>query len=208
MPTSPWLDFTTPISDQMVHWPDNAPVHIRLTRSMAWQDAANVTELSLSAHTATHVDAARHFLAEGPDVTRLDLNTLIGPARVVQIKHPEFVTRAELEPLLTQPGDRLLFRTRNSDREWAREPFNEKFVRVRADAAEWLRERGIVCVGVDYLSVGPADTHRILLEAGISIIEGLRLQDATAGWYDMICLPLLIEGADGAPARVVARRRA
>jgi arylformamidase len=207
IPPTPWLDFTTPISDQMVHWPDNAPVHIRHTRSMAWGDPANVTELSLSAHTATHVDAACHFLADGPDVTALDLNTLIGPTRVVNIEDPAFITRAELEPLATTPGDRLFFRTRNSHQEWATAPFNKDFVRVRADAAEWLRERGIVCVGVDYLSVGPADTHKILLEAGISIIEGLRLQDATPGWYDMICLPLLIEGADGAPARVIARKQ-
>jgi arylformamidase len=204
--SSPWLDFTTPITDGMLHWPDNAPVHLRPTRSMAWGDPANVTELSLSAHTATHVDAPRHFLADGADVTQLDLTTLMGPARVVRIAHERFVTRAELEGLETEPGARLLFRTRNSDHDWARAPFNPDFVRVRADAAEWLRERKVACVGVDYLSVGPADTHRILLEAGISIIEGLNLRQVEPGRYELICLPLLIAGADGAPARVIARK--
>ncbi|RTQ51490.1 cyclase family protein [Hymenobacter gummosus] len=205
---APWLDLTTPITDQMLHWPDNAPVHIRLTRNMAWGDAANVTELSLSAHTATHVDAPRHFLADGADVTKLDLNTLIGPARVLRIEHAEFVTRAELERLLPDlpPGERLLFRTRNTERDWARQPFTQDFVKVRADAAEWLRDKQVVCVGVDYLSVGPADTHKILLGAGITVIEGLHLQAAEPGRYDMICLPLLIEGADGAPARIIAKR--
>ena len=202
-----WLDLTTPITDQMLHWPDNAPVHIRLTRSIAWGDAANVTELSLSAHTATHVDAPRHFLADGDDVTKLDLQTLIGPARVVRIEHPQFVTREELERLLPdiQPGERLLFRTQNTERDWARQPFTQDFVKVRADAAEWLRDHGVVCVGVDYLSVGPADTHKILLGAGITVIEGLHLAPAAPGRYDIICLPLLIEGADGAPARIIAR---
>ncbi|MCC3160326.1 cyclase family protein [Hymenobacter sp. 15J16-1T3B] len=205
---SPWLDLTTPITDQMLHWPDNAPVHIRPTRSMAWGDAANVTELSLSAHTATHVDAPRHFLAEGADVTQLDLSTLMGPARVVRIEHEQFVTRDELERQLpeVQPGARLLFRTRNTERNWSVQPFTQDFVKVRADAAKWLRDNGVVCVGVDYLSVGPADTHKILLGASITVIEGLNLRQAEPGRYDIICLPLLIEGADGAPARIIARR--
>ncbi|OON69369.1 cyclase family protein [Hymenobacter sp. CRA2] len=205
--SSPWLDLTTPITDQMLHWPDNAPVHIRPTRSMDWGDPANVTELSLSAHTATHVDAPRHFLADGDDVTQIDLQTLMGPARVVEIEHERFITREELEKLPNvQPGERLLFRTRNSHRPWATAPFNPDFVRVRADAAEWLRERQVACVGVDYLSVGPADTHKILLGAGITVIEGLNLLTVAPGRYEIICLPLLIEGADGAPARIIARK--
>ncbi|MBX0289060.1 cyclase family protein [Hymenobacter sp. HSC-4F20] len=202
-----WLDLTTPISDGMAYWPDNAPVHIKKTLSIAAGDPANVTEMSLSVHTATHVDAPLHFLADGPDVTQLDLATLMGPALLVEIEDPKFITRPEIEHLPLAKGSRVLFKTRNSRREWATAPFDPEFVRVRADAAELLRERGVVCVGVDYLSVGPADTHNILLQAGISIIEGLALQHAPAGEYDLICLPLKIQGADGAPARVIARKR-
>jgi len=201
-----WLDLTTTISDGMAYWPDNAPVHIRKTLSIAAGDAANVTEMSLSVHTATHVDAPLHFLADGDDITRLDLQTLIGPVLVVEIQHEQFITKAEIEHLKLGAGSRILFKTRNSRREWATQPFDPDFVRVRADAATWLRDQGVVCVGVDYLSVGPADTHHILLEAGISVIEGLALQQLEPGEYDMICLPLKIAGADGAPARVIARK--
>ncbi|WP_045688067.1 cyclase family protein [Hymenobacter sp. AT01-02] len=202
-----WLDFTTTISDGMAYWPDNAPVHIRKTLSIAAGDAANVTEMSLSVHTATHVDAPLHFLADGDDVTRLDLATLLGPAWLVEIQDPKFITRAEIEHLPLGKGSRVLFKTRNSRHEWATQPFDAEFVRVRADAAEWLRDQGVVCVGVDYLSVGPADTHNILLRAGITVIEGLALQHAEPGEYEMICLPLKIEGADGAPARVIAQKK-
>ena len=201
-----WLDFTTTISDGMAYWPDNAPVHIKKTLSIAGGDAANVTEMSLSVHTGTHVDAPLHFLKDGPDVTQLDLTTLMGPALLVEIRDAQFVTRAEIEHLPLTHGSRVLFKTRNSRQEWATQPFNPDFVRVRADAAEWLRDQGVVCVGVDYLSVGPADTHHILLEAGISVIEGLALQHAEPGEYELLCLPLKIAGADGAPARVIARK--
>ena len=202
-----WLDFTTTISAGMAYWPDNAPVCIKRTLSMADGAAANVSEISMSVHTSTHVDAPLHFLPDGDDVTKLDLSTLMGPALVVEIEHPEFITKPEIEHLQLGKGSRVLFKTHNSRREWATEPFNPDFVRVRADAAAWLRDQGVVCVGVDYLSVGPADTHHILLEAGISIIEGLALQQAEPGEYDLICLPLKIAGADGAPARVIARKR-
>ncbi|MBT9393567.1 cyclase family protein [Hymenobacter sp. NST-14] len=202
-----WLDFTTTISDGMAYWPDNAPVHIKKTLSLAAGDAANVTEMSLSVHTGTHVDAPLHFLADGGDATTLDLHTLMGPALVVEIEDPQFITKAEIEHLKLGKGSRVLFKTRNSRRQWATAPFDPDFVRVRADAATWLRDQGVVCVGVDYLSVGPADTHHILLEAGISVIEGLALQHAEPGEYELICLPLKIAGADGAPARVIARRR-
>jgi arylformamidase len=201
-----WLDFTTTISDGMAYWPDNAPVRIKKTLSIAGGDAANVTEMSLSVHTATHVDAPLHFLRDGKDITQLNLTTLMGPALLVEIKHEQFVTQAEIEHLHLPPGSRVLFKTRNSRQDWATQPFNPDFVRVRADAAGWLRNQGVVCVGVDYLSVGPADTHHILLEAGISVIEGLALRHAEPGEYELICLPLKIAGADGAPARVIARR--
>ena len=199
------LDITTPITDQMLHWPDNAPVHLRRTRSFAFGDAANVSEISLSVHTATHVDAPLHFLPDGPDVTTLDLTTLLGPCRVAHIATPGNIALADVEPLNPQPGERLLFRTANSDADWSRQPFNPGFVRLEAPAGRFLQQRGVVCVGVDYLSVGPADTHLALLGHGITVIEGLALGHVAPGAYELICLPLAIVGADGAPCRAVLR---
>ena len=200
-----WLDATLPIRTGMAHWPDNLGVTVALTHSMAAGSPANVTELHLSAHTGTHVDAPRHFLADGADVTTLDLRTLMGPAVVVAIRDPRFITLQEIKPLPLKAGDRVLFKTRNSDTDWSQEPFNPDFVRLNAHAAHYLQALGVVCVGVDYLSVGPADTHLALLGAGITVIEGLALQYIPPGRYDLLCLPLPIVGADGAPARVLLR---
>ena len=206
MPTpAPWLDATTPIRDGMVHWPDNAPVHVKKTLSLATGAAANVTEVSMSAHTGTHVDAPLHFAANAGDSTTLDLARLMGPAHVVGIADPHSISLVEVQQLEIKPGARLLFRTRISDSEWSGMPFQPDFVALDADAARHLRDCGVVCVGVDYLSVGKADTHHVLLDAGICVIEGLALQHIVPGEYEMLCLPLKIVGSDGAPARVLLR---
>ncbi|RFP65985.1 cyclase family protein [Hymenobacter lapidiphilus] len=201
-----WLDFTTPITDGMAYWPDNAPVRIRRTLSMADGAAANVSEVSMSVHTGTHVDAPLHFLADGSDAASLDLSQLMGPALLVAVDSEKFIALADVEHLKLEKRSRVLFKTRNSARNWSTEPFNPDFVRLGAEAAVWLRDKGVVCVGVDYLSVGNADTHHILLGSGISVIEGLALQHAQPGEYELLCLPLKIKGTDGAPARVLARK--
>ena len=206
MPTpAPWLDATTPMRDQMVHWPDNLGVTITRTLSQDRGDAANVTELHLSAHTGTHVDAPLHFSSDGGDSTTLDLDRLLGPATVVAIHDPKSISLAEVQQLDIKPGARLLFKTRISGSEWSTEPFKPDFVALDGDAARHLRDAGVICVGVDYLSVGKADAHHALLDAGICVIEGLALQHIAPGDYELLCLPLAIVGSDGAPARVLLR---
>ncbi|MDO7884004.1 cyclase family protein [Hymenobacter cheonanensis] len=202
---APWLDATTPIRNQMVHWPDNLGVTVGRTLSQDRGDAANVTELHLSAHTGTHVDAPLHFSSDGGDSTTLDLGRLLGPATVVAIHDPKSISLAEVQGLDIKPGARLLFKTRISGSEWSTEPFKPDFVALDSDAARYLRDLGVVCVGVDYLSVGKADAHHALLDAGICVIEGLSLQHIEPGEYELLCLPLSIVGSDGAPARVLLR---
>jgi arylformamidase len=107
-------------------------------------------------------------------------------------------------------GQRVLLKTRNSADDWSKKPFNKDFVSIRADAAQFLVEQGVMTVGVDYLSIGGYErdgvqTHQIMLGAGIWVIEGLNLSEVKPGYYNLICLPLKIAGADGAPCRVVIR---
>jgi len=205
-----WIDVSVPISDGMLHWPDNPPVTLRRVLAIERGDGANVSALSLGVHTGTHVDAPVHFLPSGTDVRALDLATVIGPARVVAISDPASVTREELESARPQPGERLLLRTRNSARRWWKEAFREEFVYVSAAAAQYLVQCDVALVGVDYLSVGGfrvdgEATHRALLEAGVLILEGLDLVDVEPGRYEFLCLPLPLAGSDGAPARALLR---
>ena len=69
-------------------------------------------------------------------------------------------------------------------------------------------ERGIELIGIDYLSFELDDdadhlTHKIILGAGVVAIEALDLRAVEPGFYDLVCLPLKLEGGDGAPARVI-----
>ena len=207
-----WMDVSIPLRNGMSGWPGDDPFERRLTHAMAAGAANNLSQIAASAHTGTHMDAPLHFIADAPAMETMPIDAVVGAARVVGIRDPEAVRVAELEPLGLEPGERVLFRTRNSDRRLTEGEFAKDFVYVAPEAARYLAERAVRTVGVDYLSVGAfreesgRETHRVLLGAGIWIIEGLNLADIEPGAYEMICLPLLLVGSDGAPARAVLRR--
>jgi arylformamidase len=207
-----WIDISVPIYTGMVHWPDNPPVCIERMQDLSRGDAANVSMMELGAHTGTHMDAPRHFLKEGAGLDEMPLDASIGTARVINIEHPQAILPTELELHHLQAGERVLFRTLNSERCWKTDQFVEDFVYISAAAAQYLVERQLRTIGIDYLSVGGyvfdgVETHQILLSAGIWLIEGLNLSAVKPGIYDLVCLPLRVAGADGAPARAILRPR-
>jgi arylformamidase len=206
-----WIDVSVPVRSGMVHWPDNPPIELARTQDMARGDPANVSRLSLGVHTGTHVDAPVHFLADGAGVDAIALDRLLGEARVVEVGGGPAVGAAELRPLDPRPGERLLLKTRNSARAWKTERFLPDFVYLSREGAALLAERRVRTVGIDYLSIAGMEegvpTHRALLEQEICIIEGLDLSAVEPGSYELICLPLRLAGADGAPARALLRAR-
>jgi arylformamidase len=196
----------------MVHWPGSPEVTIeRHEKPRPGGVVVRTSVLTMDSHTGTHIDAPVHFSAGPTGVDQLPLEALIGVARVVSIQDPTAVRRAEIEPLGIRPGERILFKTRNSTRCWADEAFAPDYVYVSLEAARYLAEQRVLTVGVDYLSVASREEsvpiHRALLEARIAVIEGLDLSRVEPGEFDLIALPLRIEAGDGAPARVVLRRR-
>jgi len=207
-----FLDISLAISPDLPRWPGSALTELNRRRDMRRGDAVNDSTLICGVHIGTHVDAPLHFLADGADVTHLSLDALIGPAVVAALPDPDAVTADDLEALnLPFDTQRLLLRTRNSEG-WQRRDreFRTDFVALTVDAARWIVARGIRLIGVDYLSVqifrGDPQTHIALLQAGVVIVEGLNLAEVTPGSYELICLPLKLVGAEGAPARAVLRR--
>jgi arylformamidase len=205
-----WIDVSVPIHTVMVHWPTDPPIVVERVADIARGDIANVSMLSMGAHTGTHVDAPVHFLPGGKSIDTMPLGATLGRARVIAIADPVAVTADELRPHAIQRGERILFKTRNSATAWRNDTFVEDFVYIAAEAARYLAAQEVQTVGIDYLSVGgfkndAVETHQALLEAGVWIIEGLNLAAIAPGAYDLICLTLKIVGGDGAPARAILR---
>ncbi len=208
---SEWIDVSIPLHNGMVNWPGDAPFHRLETLKIANGDPCNLSQFCTSAHIGTHMDAPRHFLADGHGMESMPIDATIGPARVIAIQDPDLIRIKELEPHRLGAGDRVLFKTRNSDHLWKTNDFQEQFIHIPQDTAAYLADLKVRTVGVDYLSVGgyetdSAETHQALLGAGIWLIEGLNLKHVEPGEYELVCLPLKLVGSDGAPARAVLRR--
>jgi arylformamidase len=137
-----WIDVSVTLHDGMVHWPDNPPVSITRQLDISKGEAANVSMLSMGSHTETHMDAPLHFVPDGKGLDEMELEATMGPARVIEIDDSVAVRAAALEDHVIEAGDRILFKTRNSDRPWVDQPFDEDFVYVSADAAALLAARG------------------------------------------------------------------
>lgn len=189
-------------------YPGNPEIEISLQQSIAAGAGANVSTLRFGSHTGTHVDAARHFFVEGQPVDLIPLEKLVGPALLVALSDDvRSIGEADLRVLDLGGHKRVLLRTRNSALLSAKE-FVKDYTFLAPDGAAYLVEKGVELVGVDYLSIeqfhsGHHRTHRTLLERSIVIVEGLDFSVPPPGEYELVCLPLRIEGCDGAPARAI-----
>ena len=206
-----WIDISVPVREGMPLWPGDPGLLFERVLDQNNGDVCTLTRVSMSAHTGTHMDAPLHFVRNVATMEQMPIDATVGPARVIRINDPVAIRREELLPYAIQPGERILFRTGNSDRDWGNLPFNEDFIFIARDAAAHLADCGVRSVGVDYLSVGgfrqdSVETHVALLGKGIWVMEGLVLGCVEPGNYELVCLPLKWVGVEGAPARAILRR--
>lgn len=206
-----WLDVSIPIRGGMPTFQGDPTVTLERVASMVRGDVCNVSRLDFGVHSGTHVDAPVHFIDGAAGIEAVPLDTLIGAAVVVDAAGTrEGYDRALVDALALPAGtERVLFRG-NGDL-WSRPGFQPSFVGMTPEGADALVARGVRLVGNDYMSIAPfgnpTPTHRALLEAGVVILEGLDLRAIEPGEYDLLCLPLLIPGCDGGPARALLRPR-
>jgi arylformamidase len=204
-------DVTIPIHQQMPVWPGDPKIQMQRISKIEEGASANVTQISMTVHAGTHIDAPYHFLGgEAATVEQLPLNLLTGRAYVLHLSDDvclitsDVLQKSEIPPRTR----RILFRTRNSHLwETNQNEFQTNFVALSPDGAQFLIDRGVKLVGIDYLSIAPYEdgvpTHTLLLEAGVVIVEGLDLSQVAQGRYSLYCLPLKLTGVDGAPARAI-----
>ena len=201
-------DISVPIRSGGLVYPGNPEIDISLQQAVAKGASANVSNIRFGSHTGTHADAARHFFDDGQPVDKIPLERLIGPALLVSFGEKVLsVGAAELREHDVKGHKRILIRTRNSAL-LSQKEFVKDYTYLAPDGAQYLVDLGVELVGVDYLSIeqfhsGHHRTHRTLLGHAVVIVEGLDLSAPPPGEYQFICLPLRIEGCDGAPARAV-----
>ena len=201
-------DISVPIRSGGLVYPGNPEIEITLQQAVAKGAGANVSFIRFGSHTGTHADAARHFFDDGQTVDTIPLERLIGPALLLSFPDDlRAVTAADLQKHDIKGHTRILLRTRNSAL-LSQQQFVRDYTYLAPDGAQYLVDNGVELVGIDYLSIeqflsGHHKTHRTLLERSVVILEGLDLSVPAPGEYELICLPLRIEGCDGAPARAV-----
>lgn len=201
-------DISVPIRSGGLVYPGNPEIEITLQQAVAKGAGANVSFVRFGSHTGTHADAARHFFDDGQTVDKIPLERLIGPALLLSFPDDlRSVSAADLSNHDLKGRKRVLICTRNSAL-LSQKEFVRDYTYLAPDGAQYLVDNGVELVGVDYLSIeqfhsGHHKTHRILLERSVVILEGLDLSVPAPGEYELICLPLRIEGCDGAPARAL-----
>jgi arylformamidase len=204
-----YYDITVPISPATVTWPSDPPVRFTSFKSVARGDRSNVLKLELGTHAGSHVDAPNH-IGLTRTVDRLPLDSLIGPCIVIEAKTPGLVPPDHLRGVNFSRTTRVLFKTANSAR-IGDDAFHPDFVALAPETARLLARRKVRLVGIDAMSVDPkggsGEAHRTLLGAGVILLENINLSRVPPGRYQLICLPLNLTGADGAPARVVLAAR-
>jgi arylformamidase len=196
-------DISVPVHPGMHIYRGNPGVTLARHESIADGALANVRRLELGVHSGTHVDGPLHFIEGAAGTEALSLDALVGPVAVVDATGIDGDLDEEaLKSLELGERDRILFKTKNSQL-WELPEFTEDFIRLTGTGARLLIDRGVRLVGIDYLSIGDVDAHRELLGAGIVAVEGLDLRAVEPGLYELICLPIRLEGSDGAPSRAI-----
>ena len=201
-------DITATISEDLPAFGTGSERHT-ITHQAQMDEGApyNFSWLSVSAHTGTHADMPLHFIAGGTNCTDTPLEHFYGPAKVMRISVNANVRKADLEGLDIQAGDIILLDTGQS-RYMSQANFKEDFFALTPEAAEYLVEKKIKTVGIDYLSIDPYRTpgypaHKVLLGGGVAVLEGLVLEGVPEGTYTLSALPLKIAKGEGSPVRAI-----
>jgi len=213
-----WIELSHVLRESLPRMPDFPAPVIRRLKSIP-EDPLNLTEIQFVCHFGTHVDAPCHFIPEGPAIDAIPLERLIGPGVVVRVNcSPEgLIDLPDLIEADIRPHDVVVL-----DTGWWRHVADETYEHhpsVSLAAANWLAERQAKLLAVDFPTPDIAHdlrgagfdwpVHHVLLEAGVLIAENItNLAALGPGRAEFMFMALPIAGADGAPARVIARRAA
>lgn len=207
---SEWIDISVPLHDAMRQGPlEPLTPHIEFILSRDKGNPVDMLQININSHNGTHIDAPRHHVKGGSTIDQMPLDTGIGPVRIIEIKDPVSIKVSELEPYNIQPGERLIFKTRNSYRPERFTEFIKDWVYFTTESINYLIECRIRLLGIDGITIGGKhnvnEIHEALLTRGIYILEDVELGHVSPGRYEMICVPLRLLEGDASPVRAIIR---
>jgi arylformamidase len=203
-------DITATIGGNLPVYHEGERPEITQTMYLEKGDMCNFSRFSATMHTGTHADVPLHFIDGGAACDNVSLMYFYGTAKVFRLAVTSHVSAKDLQTLDIRAGDIVLLDLGQSAL-MRRPEMDKDYLALTPDAASYLADKGIKTVGIDYLSVDPADTedfavHKILLGNGVAIVEGLVLEGVPEGEYILSALPLKFENGNGSPVRAVLVR--
>lgn len=202
-------DISMLLNEDTAEWPGDTPFEFQVNWSKEESGSVNVGKVVTSTHIGTHIDAPFHFDDQGEKVHELILENYVVQAVVIDVRGKETISREDIELVQVEHVKAVLFHTGS----WSnRTEFPKEIPAFDLDVVKWMVDRGIVLFGVDLPSVDAITSkdlsmHHALNKAGRYILEGLVLDNVREGKYELIALPLNIEGADGSPVRAILIER-
>ena len=201
-------DISPPIHSASPVFPGDTPYSQQWCATIAPGCPVNVSAITLSPHVGAHADAPLHYAPDGAAIGALDLDSFLGPCRVIHAiaqgpllrwQHLEHAITADLPP-------RVLVRT------YAQAPtgWDDSLAAYAPETVERLADLGVRLIGIDTASIDPAssktlDSHQVIRRRGLRVLENLVLDAVPEGDYELIALPLKLTQADASPVRAVLR---
>lgn len=202
-------DITQTIHNDIPVWPGDPEVKLEWLSRISEGGEVNLTKIHMCAHAGTHLDMPSHFIDDGKTLDDLDLNVLIGRAKVIAVPaEVKVIDDVFLKKISLAGIERILFKTSNcAFVKETPQSFHQDFVALDESGAKFLADAGCKLVGIDYMSIAifdePVGGHLPLLEAGIVVLEGITLDGVEPGDYHLIALPMKLGGREGAPVRAI-----
>ncbi len=206
------VDLSHTIEDTMMVYPGlSRPILEWL--AVCEQNGHYASKLTLPIHVGTHIDAPKHFIASGESVDQLPLQKLFGKALLINLSHQNLDKITEVH--FQQSEERIkagliVVVDTGTHKKYGKRAFITEYPYLTPGAAAWLAERRIAALGVDTPAIDPlgsaeSPAHKIVLGAGIPIVENLASLDRVDRQdFLFIGLPLKIAGAEGSPCRAIA----
>jgi arylformamidase len=203
------VDISPPVRPSIAVWPGDTPLSREVLLDLAAGDVLTLSTLHATVHLGAHTDAPSHYGLGAPSIGEVPLDAYLGPCEVVRVEvgRGERIT-PELLGAWTPAAPRVLFATGTYPDP---DVFTTDFAALSAPLVEQLATAGVVLVGVDTPSVDLCDSkdlpvHHACLRTGTAVLEGIVLDGVDPGIWELVALPLRLEGFDASPVRAVLRR--